>query len=188
LVFCNTKHGARKLAKKLHNAGLSAKEIHGDLVQRKRDRVMDQFRKHKIKVLVATDLAARGIDVSAITHIINYDIPPDPEVYVHRVGRTGRMGATGVAVNFITAAEGKELTNVEMLINKEIPERTVAGFVPTPAEEARRPARFRENRRRAPESTGDEAPVAAGPSHQSPRSRPKTLGGRFRPARRRRRL
>ena len=182
IVFCNTKAWARKLAKKLHEAGIDAKEIHGDLVQEKRDRVMSRFRKHQIRVLVATDLASRGIDVSAISHIINYDLPPDPQIYVHRVGRTARMGARGTAISFVTAEEGKELTNVERLINREIPLRTVAGFVPRPpqerTEEARPPAPL--SRFQAPVySTGDTAGT---------KPPPKTLGSRFRPARGRRRL
>ncbi len=188
LVFTNTKHGARKLAKKLYDIGINAKEIHGDLIQRKRDRVMDQFRKHKIKVLVATDLAARGIDVSAITHIVNYDIPPDPEVYVHRIGRTARMGAAGVGITFVNAEEGKELTNVEMLINREIPRRTVSGFRPSPTEEQRmaaRPEAVSANERTGGREGKAVATQAPGPDRKAPR---KTLGGRFRPSRRRRRL
>ncbi|MGB2988179.1 MAG: DEAD/DEAH box helicase [Phycisphaerae bacterium] len=182
IIFCNTKASTRKLAKRLYAGGINAKEIHGDLIQRKRDRVMEQFRKHQIKVLVATDLAARGIDVSAISHIINYDIPPDPHVYVHRIGRTARMGAKGVAITFVTPDEGKELTNVEMLINTEIPQRTVPGFDPTPLKleptEPTKPAPL--SRLRASVfSSGEEAPA---------RLPPKTLGSRFRPARGRRRL
>ena len=182
IIFCNTKAAARKLAKRLHSAGINAKEIHGDLVQKQRNRVMESFRKHQIRVLVATDLAARGIDVSAISHIINYDIPPDPEVYVHRIGRTARMGARGVAITFVTREEGKELTNVERLINREVVERRVEGFVPRPALEpmadsqpGRTPAR-------------ETAPVGAVAEESGPPAPPKTLGGRFRPSRRRRRL
>ena len=93
IVFCRTKRGAEKLAKKLHADGIECREIHGNLAQNKRDRVMKGFRKGKFDVLIATDLASRGIDVADISHIINYDIPEDPEVYVHRVGRTARMGA-----------------------------------------------------------------------------------------------
>jgi len=129
IVFTNTKHIARKLCKKLYEAGIEATEIHGDLMQNKRDRVMDRFRKGQIKVLVATDLAARGIDVSSVTHIFNYDIPADPEIYVHRIGRTARMGARGVAITFVSREEGKELTAVEALINREVPQRIVDGFV-----------------------------------------------------------
>jgi len=184
IVFTNTKAAARKLAKKLHDRGINAREIHGDLIQRKRDRVMEQFRKHQIKVLVATDLAARGIDVSHITHIVNYDIPPDPELYVHRIGRTARMGARGVAITFVTAEEGKELTNVEKLINREVPQRKVDGFKPrtlepTPSEATAEP----------PPQSRFSAPVYGEADTQTATKTPaKTLGGRFRPARRRRRL
>lgn len=132
IVFTNTKHAARKLAGKLHDWGVDAMEIHGDLIQRKRDVVMDRFRKQRVKVLVATDLAARGIDVSHVTHIINYDLPADSEVYVHRIGRTARMGATGKAISFVTREEGKELTKIEMLINRQIEECRYAGFTPSP--------------------------------------------------------
>ncbi len=182
IVFCNTKASARKLAKKLYDAGLNAREIHGDLVQRKRDRVMDKFRKHQIRVLVATDLASRGIDVSEISHIINYDIPVDPEAYVHRIGRTARMGARGTAVMLVTRDEGKELTSIEMLINKQIPERTVPGFTPRPP---------REEVEAATEPTPVsrfQAPVFASEGVSTQKLPPKTLGSRFKPKRGRRRL
>lgn len=130
IVFCNTKHGARKLSKKLFDAGINAKEIHGDLDQQKRERVMGRFRKHQLRVLVATDLAARGIDVSAISHIINYDIPQDAHVYVHRIGRTGRMGARGTAISLVTRDQGDELTKIEMLINREVRLLSLDGFQP----------------------------------------------------------
>lgn len=182
IVFCNTRASTRKLAKRLHDTGINAKEIHGDLIQRRREHVMEQFRKHQIKVLVATDLAARGIDVSAISHIINYDIPPDPQVYVHRIGRTARMGARGVAITFVTREQGKELTNVERLINLEVLERRVPGFVPTPPKpeppESARPAPV--SRLQAPVSGTAGVVATKAPS--------KTLGSRFRPSRRRRRL
>lgn len=158
IVFTNTKHIARKLCKKLHEAGITATEIHGDLMQAKRDRVMDRFRKHQIKILVATDLAARGIDVSAITHIFNYDIPADPEIYVHRIGRTARMGARGVAITFVSREEGKELTAVEALINREVRQREVDGFVSHAPreEEPPRPA----SRLEAPVEVGAPQPPA----------------------------
>lgn len=182
IVFCNTKAAARKLTRKLHDAGFNAKEIHGDLIQRKRDRVMDRFRRHQIKVLVATDLAARGIDVSAISHIINYDIPVDAQSYVHRIGRTARMGAAGEAITLVTRDQGKELTNIEKLINKEIPERMVQGFVP--AEPEREPDVPDEP---VPVSRM-KAPVFADAEGSPGKLPPKTLGSRFRTARRRRRL
>jgi len=185
IVFCNTRHGARKLAKKLYEAGISAKEIHGDLMQRKRDRVMEWFRKNKIKVLVATDLASRGIDVSAITHIINYDIPADCEVYVHRIGRTARMGARGTAITFACRDEGKQLTTIERLINKQISEKKVEGFKPRPPREEVAP----EPEQPRPLSRF-QAPVHAATGTEEERKPPpkKTLGSRFKPARTRRRL
>lgn len=183
IVFTNTKHGARKLAKRLHHAGVDAKEIHGDLVQERRERVMDRFRRHKIKVLVATDLAARGIDVHAISHIINYDFPHDPEIYVHRIGRTARMGAFGAAFSLVTPDEGKVLTEVEKLINKQLALDCVEGFVPRPP-----PQEDRRDRQPAPPALPRHLqPVYASPDGSSARPIPKTLGARFRPARRRRR-
>jgi len=136
IVFCRTKRGAEKLAKKLHADGIECREIHGNLAQNKRDRVMKNFRTGKFDVLIATDLASRGIDVADISHIINYDIPEDPEVYVHRVGRTARMGAAGKAFTFVGKDQGNELTRVEALINMVIPQATVEGFTarPTPSD------------------------------------------------------
>lgn len=128
IVFTRTKHGARKLAKQLHASGFVAKEIHGDLVQQKREKVMERFRKHHIPILVATDLASRGIDVTGITHIVNYDMPDDPEVYVHRIGRTARMGAKGMAISFVMPDQGAVLTKIEMLINEQVQELDLDGF------------------------------------------------------------
>jgi ATP-dependent RNA helicase DeaD len=136
IVFCRTKRGAEKLARKLHADGIECREIHGNLDQTKRERVMKNFRTGKFDVLIATDLASRGIDVADISHIINYDVPEDPEVYVHRVGRTARMGAKGTAYTFISKDQGPELTKVELLINMIIPPATVEGFTgsPTPSD------------------------------------------------------
>lgn len=132
IVFCRTKRGAEKVAKRLHADGIECREIHGNLAQNKRDRVMKGFRHNKFDVLVATDLASRGIDVADISHIINYDIPEDPEVYVHRVGRTARMGAQGKAFTFVSKDQGDELTKVESLINMVVPQATMEGFEPNP--------------------------------------------------------
>ena len=132
IVFCRTKRGAEKIAKKLHADGIECREIHGNLAQNKRDRVMQGFRKGKFDVLIATDLASRGIDVADISHIINYDVPEDPEVYVHRVGRTARMGAKGKAFMLVQRDQGEELTKVENLINMVIPPATLEGFEARP--------------------------------------------------------
>ncbi len=128
IVFTRTKHGAEKLTKKLHAAGIDVREIHGNLNQTQRTRVMKGFRDSKFKVLVATDLASRGIDVSGVSHIVNFDIPEDPEAYVHRIGRTARMGRQGKAFLFVTPEQGGELTRVESLINMEIPRGEVEGW------------------------------------------------------------
>jgi ATP-dependent RNA helicase DeaD len=132
IVFCRTKRGAEKLAKKLHADGIECREIHGNLAQNKRERVMKNFRTGKFDVLIATDLASRGIDVADISHIVNYDIPEDPEVYIHRVGRTARMGAGGKAFTLVTPQQGDELTKVEALINQVIPLAVLDGFEPSP--------------------------------------------------------
>jgi ATP-dependent RNA helicase DeaD len=132
IVFTRTKRGAEKLAKRLHADGIECREIHGNLAQNKRERVMKSFRGGKFDVLIATDLASRGIDVADISHIVNYDIPDDPEVYIHRVGRTARMGAKGKAFTFVTRDQGDELTKVENLINMMIPPAELEGFKPSP--------------------------------------------------------
>jgi len=145
LVFTRTRRATARVARNLHAAGIDAREIHGDLYQRKRDRIMDSFRRGKLHVLVATDLASRGLDIDHISHVINYDIPEDPEVYVHRIGRTARMGQPGKAFTFVTPDQGEELTRIEILINCEIPCRKLERFQrmpPPPREPApARPAR-----------------------------------------------
>jgi ATP-dependent RNA helicase DeaD len=193
IIFCNTKHAARKLAGRLHEIGADAKEIHGDLVQQKRERVMDKFRKHNLHLLVATDLASRGIDVQGITHIINYDVPQDPHLYVHRIGRTARMGSFGRAITFVTREQGEELTQIEALINKEVPNEVMQGFIPRPPpDDAFRSAPV-EVAVQANESAGPvvssrySAPVFGTEEDNAGPARPKGLGGKFRPARRRRR-
>jgi ATP-dependent RNA helicase DeaD len=138
IIFCQTKRGADQLYFDLRKVHKRAAVIHGDLQQQQRDRIMAGFRDAKLIYLVATDVMARGIDVTGISHIINYDLPEDSESYVHRIGRTGRMGADGVAVAFATPEEGKKLTAIEMLINHIIEEDRIDGFqafTPKPIEE-----------------------------------------------------
>ncbi len=187
IIFCRTKHGARKLARRLHAAGFDAREIHGDLVQEKRERIMERFRKHHLPILVATDLAARGIDVQGISHIINFDMPDDVEVYVHRVGRTARMGASGKAISFVTREQGEVLTSVEQLINKELERIEVDGFRPSPPPRGGAEGEFRE---RAPEPPREASAAAARAPKEAAAaaSQTQTLWGKFPPSRRRRRL
>jgi ATP-dependent RNA helicase DeaD len=130
IVFTRTKRGADRLAVKLRGKVPGVSTIHGDLNQSIRNRVMQGLRDGTINVLVATDVVGRGIDVNGISHVINYDIPDDPENYLHRIGRTGRMGKDGVAYLFVCPDEGEPLTAIELLINRPIPDHKVEGFEP----------------------------------------------------------
>ena len=128
IVFCRTKRGTDRLTLQLKRKFQDVSSLHGDMQQRVRDREMERFRKGNVRILVATDVVGRGIDVSAISHIINYDIPEFCDDYVHRVGRTGRMGRSGVAFTFATPEEGKQLTNIEMRINRLLKPAEIEGF------------------------------------------------------------
>ena len=128
IIFTRTKRGADRLARLLDKRFDKLAAIHGDMQQGDRDRVMAQVRSGKIKYLVATDVVGRGIDVSSVSHIINYDIPKFCDDYVHRVGRTGRMGRDGVAFTFVTVQEGSELTRIEMRIDKLLKRAELKGF------------------------------------------------------------
>jgi ATP-dependent RNA helicase DeaD len=113
IIFTRTKIGASKLEKLLKDKGLDVKALHGDLSQGVRDGVMISFKDHRVKLLVATDIAARGLDVDHVTHVINYDVPNSSETYVHRIGRTGRVGRTGRAITFVTPAQREEIGVIE---------------------------------------------------------------------------
>jgi ATP-dependent RNA helicase DeaD len=128
LIFCRTKRGTDKVHRRLERRFKSVDTIHGDLAQSARDRVMKAFREGKVRILVATDVVGRGIDVSGISHIINYDIPAFADDYVHRVGRTGRMGREGIAFTFVSPEEGNELTRIEMRINRLLKRDEIPGF------------------------------------------------------------
>ncbi|MEX2318173.1 MAG: DEAD/DEAH box helicase [Pirellulales bacterium] len=128
IVFCRTKRGTERIYRRLSKHFPAADMIHGDMMQRGRDDVMKRFRAGEVKILVATDVVGRGIDVTRISHIINFDIPQSSDDYVHRVGRTGRMGREGVAYTFVTTEEGGELTRIEMLINRLLKRDEIKGF------------------------------------------------------------
>ncbi len=121
LVFTRTKHGADRVARDLTRSGIKAEAIHGDKSQNARQRALGNFKDHKIRALIATDIAARGIDVDDLTHVINFEIPEVPETYVHRIGRTGRAGASGTAISFCDAEERADLKNIIKLIGRQIP-------------------------------------------------------------------
>ncbi|MEQ8770317.1 MAG: DEAD/DEAH box helicase [Phycisphaerales bacterium] len=131
LVFCRMKRTVDSLVRYLDKKGIDAHAIHGDLSQSARNKVMERFRSGSLSVLVASDLASRGIDVEGITHVVNYDLPDDPDIYVHRIGRTARAGREGVAWSLVTPEQGKLLTEIENLINAEIPHKEYADFEAT---------------------------------------------------------
>ena len=132
LVFTRTKHGANALAEKLDKAGISATAIHGNKSQNARTRALADFKSLKLHVLVATDIAARGIDIDLLPHVVNYELPNVPEDYVHRIGRTGRAGSNGEAVSLVCVDELQLLRNIERLVKKPIEKRVVPGFEPDP--------------------------------------------------------
>ncbi|UQZ84112.1 DEAD-box ATP-dependent RNA helicase CshA [Paenibacillus konkukensis] len=125
MIFCRTKLRAGKLNEALQDLGYASDELHGDLTQAKREQVMKRFREAKIQLLVATDIAARGLDVEGITHVFNYDIPHDVESYIHRIGRTGRAGQRGMAVTMVAQRDQGALEAIERGIHMELPRRTV---------------------------------------------------------------
>jgi ATP-dependent RNA helicase DeaD len=152
IIFCRTKIGADRLEKTLKNKGLDVKALHGDMSQGSRDGVMIAFKDHRVRLLVATDIAARGLDIEHVTHVINFDVPASSEVYVHRIGRTGRVGRTGRAITFVTPAQREEIGRIERDV------KTTIGEWETPEERlehAPRPRR-RERPERSKASESDE--------------------------------
>lgn len=139
IIFCRTKRGVDRLVRRLKKSVRGVDSIHGDMQQSTRDRVMGAFRAGKLRFLVATDVVGRGIDVTGISHIINYDVPQFSDDYVHRVGRTGRMGREGVAFTFVTPEEGPELTRIEQRINRQLQRDEIKEIAKRPAPEAEPP-------------------------------------------------
>ena len=181
LVFTRTKHGADRLAKHLNAANITVAAIHGNKSQPQRERALEAFRAAKIQVLVATDIAARGIDIDDVSHVISFELPEVPEAYVHRIGRTARAGASGSAISFCDDAELKYLRGIERLTRQKIPsetyrdgaavpDRNASGYDPVATADAEREKRIKRNRR--PSSRG--RPAKRGPksaevaSHSSP--------------------
>ncbi|MDP2793302.1 MAG: DEAD/DEAH box helicase [Sulfurisoma sp.] len=132
LVFTRTKHGADALAERLGKAGISAAALHGNKSQGQRQRALEDFKRLKTNVLVATDIAARGIDINDLPHVVNYELPNVPEDYVHRIGRTGRAGASGEATSLVCIDEHKLLRDIERVLKRQIETRVVPGFEPDP--------------------------------------------------------
>lgn len=193
VVFCKTKATVHKVTEYLREKGVSVREIHGDLHQNKRTRVMNALRQKEVDVLVASDLAARGLDIDHITDVVNYDIPEDPEVYVHRIGRTARAGRRGRAWSFVTPEEGQRLTDIEKLAGALIEEVRYEDFEPGPIPKAVRDERAKAD---APKKVVQKGPVDPStlseeelarlfPGGVVPKGKPKSrLGGRHRSRRR----
>ncbi len=195
VVFCRTKATVGELARLLKGEGIDAHEIHGDLGQGQRQKIMHRLRQGKLEVLVASDLVSRGLDVRNISHVINYDLPEDPDVYVHRIGRTARTGRSGIAWSLVTPDQGQLLTEIEKLINVQLEKLELPEFEPSvpsagepePSQEESVPQDHFEAPVFSAGSNGDEArdPVKF-PGGVAPKSSPrKTLGSPLRSRRNR---
>jgi superfamily II DNA/RNA helicase len=181
IVFTATKRGADKLAKRLHAQGHPAAALHGNMNQNQRNRAMQSLRTGRVRLLVATDVAARGLDVTGITHVFNYDLPKNPEDYVHRIGRTGRASAKGIAISFAAPQDRQQLRDIERYTKRSIPAHVIEGMepkaVPPPTQQPRRhegrPHQHQHQRRQHHKPSGHKpgggqhAPRHAG--HQKPR-------------------
>jgi ATP-dependent RNA helicase RhlE len=172
LIFTRTKHGANRLAEKLVKDGIPAAAIHGNKSQSARTKALAEFKAGTIPVLVATDIAARGLDIDQLPQVVNFELPNVPEDYVHRIGRTGRAGSSGAAVSLVDREEAKLLKDIEKLIKREIPRVTVEGFTPPekPEAEAPRPPRPQQQRRPQGGQPGQSRNNNAGGRNQAPRN------------------
>jgi ATP-dependent RNA helicase RhlE len=133
LVFCRTKHGANRLSEQLETDGIASSAIHGNKSQPQRIKALSDFKEGKITVLVATDIAARGLDISQLPHVVNYELPQVAEDYVHRIGRTGRAGSEGMALSLVCVDEAKLLKDIERLLQHPLPTQVISGFAPDPS-------------------------------------------------------
>jgi superfamily II DNA/RNA helicase len=165
IIFSNRKTMVRELAESLSRSGFAASQIHGDMEQSERLRELDRFKNGEINVLVASDVAARGLDIKGVSHVFNFDVPWHPDDYVHRIGRTGRAGATGKAFTLVTPDDAEAVENIEKLTGFKIPrvKRTDAPEAEPAAEEAR-PSRGRRGDRRGPAKAAAPAPVEQAPA------------------------
>lgn len=189
LVFCRTKHGSNRLAAQLEKAGITASAIHGNKSQGARTRALAEFKSGKVQVLVATDIAARGLDIDQLPQVVNYDLPNVAEDYVHRIGRTGRAGANGHAVSLVSAEEIKELKGIERLIGKALQRKEISGFTPakpldsTPA--APRPPKPKKPKKTKKPHTGSDSGTSRQAANKSP-AEERSSGPKRRPRPRRR--
>ncbi len=189
LVFTRTKHGANKLTKQLIAADIPAAAIHGNKSQGARTRALAEFKDSKIQVLVATDIAARGIDIDLLPHVVNFDLPNVSEDYVHRIGRTGRAGSSGIAVSLVSADELDDLKGIERLIQKVLPREIIDGFepdhnLPITTLDTRpirkRPKKRSHNNSNSRNEQSNNKPQGNGQSHQKPLQKENTSRNRKR--------
>jgi ATP-dependent RNA helicase RhlE len=159
IVFTRTKHGANRLAEQLDDDGIDATAIHGNKSQGQRIRALDDFKEGRAEILVATEVAARGLDIDGLPHVVNYELPTVPEDYIHRIGRTGRAGLEGDAISLVCVDEADLLADIENLLRRSIPRELVPGFEP---DRSLRAEPIREIRRGAPSRGGQGRPAGAG--------------------------
>ncbi len=177
LIFTRTKHGANRLAEKLVKDGIEAAAIHGNKSQGARTKALANFKDGSVRVLVATDIAARGLDIDQLPQVVNFELPNVPEDYVHRIGRTGRAGSSGAAVSLVDREELKLLKDIEKLIKREIPRVQVEGFTPNanPEPEAPRAPRPQHGQKRKPQNNGQAANSAPKTQNRpAPQNKPAT--------------
>ncbi|RLA00107.1 MAG: ATP-dependent RNA helicase RhlE [Gammaproteobacteria bacterium] len=169
LVFTRTKHGANRLAQQLEKDGISSAAIHGNKSQGARTRALQHFKQGEVRVLVATDIAARGLDIEQLPHVVNYELPNVPEDYVHRIGRTGRAGNEGQAVSLVCIDENKLLGDIERLLKRDLPKVVIQGYEPDPSIRAE-PIKGRGNSRPGGQKQGrNKRPGQAKSGHKRPR-------------------
>ncbi len=183
LVFTRTKHGANRLTKQLEQEGIKAAAIHGNKSQGARTRALDSFKRGKIRALVATDIAARGLDIDQLPQVVNFDLPSVPEDYIHRIGRTGRAGSTGQAVSLVSHDEFKQLSDIERLIGELLDREEIEGFEPVnnlPQSQLRQPKRKRSKKPKPGHKDGQRSgdiarghkPTGKNKKHQGQKKRP----------------
>jgi ATP-dependent RNA helicase RhlE len=168
-VFTRTKHGANKLVTQLEKDGITCMAIHGNKSQTARTKALADFKAGKLTALIATDIAARGIDIDQLPHVVNYDLPNVSEDYVHRIGRTGRAGSNGVAVSLVCVDEHQMLRDIERLIKQKLPQEIIVGFEPDPNAIAQ-PIQLRSQLHQ--QSRKSSAQKSGGGSSSAPRGKP----------------
>ena len=171
LVFTRTKHGANRLSQQLEKDGIRAAAIHGNKSQGARTRALADFKRGAVRVLVATDIAARGLDIELLPHVVNFELPNVAEDYVHRIGRTGRAGSNGKAISLVCVDEHKLLKDIERLLKNEIPKETIEGYEPNPAIQAEP---IRRGRQAPHQQQGKRAGSSKPSGHKSNRARRST--------------